>query len=306
MYSFIFVILSIHIVSPLVHLHSPTGYGPCKYYRMTTNSNNIKLISATNYYTWHDNIVDHLRGQNLWHITTGKEKAPAKAIPTRKNNNPTEAMIFEERRCTASYLQWINAALSMINLSLNHPLWSLTWDCMMPSTVYKAILAHFDKPNVNHDLCDFTELMTIWMGETKTILGYINWINVLIKHMTNDKYKFKPTWAIYFMLCGLPLLYSSIATIIHTQATVTLDFTQLALLQHKSSIVNGTTLLESSQDLLLFTVAKQNSPGMGSTPPSKVSNNGPSKKKNRPHNDHPHNGSKSRSGANSGGGPKPE
>jgi hypothetical protein len=225
MYSFIFVVLSIHIVSPLIHPHSPTGYGPCKYYRMTTNSNNIKLVSATNYYTWHNNIIDCLRGQNLWRITTGKEKALAKAIPTRKNDDPTKAVIFKERRHTTSYLQWIDAALSMINLSLDCPLWSLTQDCMTPSTVYKAILTHFNKPNINHNLCDFTKLTNIWMGKTKTILGYINQINILIKHMTNNKYKFKPTWAIYFMLHSLPLSYSSITTIIHTQATVTLDFT---------------------------------------------------------------------------------
>jgi hypothetical protein len=160
---------------------------------MTTDSNNVKLVSATNYYMWRDNIVDCLRGQNLWRITTGEEKAPAKAIPTRKNDNPTKATIFEERRHTTSYLQQIDATLSMINLSLNCPLQSLTQDCTTQSSAYKAILAHFNKPNINHDLHDFAKLTNIRMGKTKTILSYINWINILIEHMTNDKYKFKPT-----------------------------------------------------------------------------------------------------------------
>jgi hypothetical protein len=90
--------------------------------------------------------------------------------------------------------------------------------------MYKAILTHFYKPNVNHDLCNFTKLMNIQMGEMETILSYIDWINVLIKQMTTNNYKFKPA-SIHFILHSLPLSYSSITTIIHTQAIVTLDFT---------------------------------------------------------------------------------
>lgn len=84
-------------------------------------------------------------------------------------------------------------------------------------------------------------------------LGYINQINVLIKQMTTNNYKFKPTWAIHFILRGLPPLYSTIATIIHTQAIVTLNFTQSTLHQHKSSIINKTTMADTSHYSLLFT-----------------------------------------------------
>jgi hypothetical protein len=40
--------------------------------------------------------------------------------------------------------------------------------------MYKAILQHFDSPDVNRDLHDFAELTNIKMSGMETIIGYIN------------------------------------------------------------------------------------------------------------------------------------
>lgn len=192
---------------------------------MTTNTN-IKLIGNSNYYTWKDNMVDCLHGQNLWHITTSKEKAPPELVATGKNDKPMEAAIFKARCQNTSYLQQVNATLSMINLSLDCLLQSLTHDCLSPTKVYKALLEHFDKPDMNCDLHDFAKLLNIHMGKTKTILRYINQINILIEWMTSNNYRFKPAWTIHFILCSLLLVYSSITTIIQAQVTIMLTQAQ--------------------------------------------------------------------------------
>ncbi|ELR22966.1 uncharacterized protein ACA1_036590 [Acanthamoeba castellanii str. Neff] len=87
---------------------------------------------------------------------------------------PTKGAIFKARWQLANYLQRVNTALSMINLSLNQPLHSLTRDAATPNVMYKAILQHFDSPDVNRDLHDFAELTNIKMSDMETIIGYIN------------------------------------------------------------------------------------------------------------------------------------
>ncbi len=170
----------------------------------------------------------------------------------------------------------------MINLSLDCPLQLLTHDCLSPTKVYKALINHFNKPDMNHNLHNFTELSNIWMGETETILGYINQINTLIKRMTSNEYQFKPTWTIHFILRGLLPSYSGIATIIHTQATVTLNFTQSALLQHKSSMLDMLATPEPSHDSLLYTAVKTLGSALPSTSAPVKGDNTGSKKKQHP------------------------
>jgi hypothetical protein len=88
----------------------------------TKSSTVVKLISSANYYTWKDNIIDCLQGQNLWQVTSGKEIAPAPAAIVGSATAVTEAATFNAQCHTASYTQCIDAALSMINLSLDCPL----------------------------------------------------------------------------------------------------------------------------------------------------------------------------------------
>jgi hypothetical protein len=80
--------------------------------------------------------------------------------------------------------------------------------------VYTAILAHFDKPDINCNLCNFTELTNIRMSDMETIISYINRINILIKQMTMATYKFKPAWMIHFILRGLLPSFLGVVTII--------------------------------------------------------------------------------------------
>jgi hypothetical protein len=185
----------------------------------------------------------------------GEEEIPV--IPVAAGQVvPTEGAMFKARCWLTNYLQCIDAALSMINLSLNQPLYSLTRDSTMPGAVYKAILKHFNSPNINHNLHNFTKLTNIKMSNTETIISYIHRIHVLIKHMTTKEYKFKPAWQIHFILHSLPPAYSGIVTIIHTQAEVTLDFMRFVLLQHKSSIVNKASNTNTGCDSLLFSNAQ--------------------------------------------------
>jgi hypothetical protein len=108
------------------------------------------------------------------------------------------------------------------------------------------ILAHFNKPDINHDLCDFAELTNIRMSDMETIISYINRINILIEWMTTATYKFKPAWMIHFILHGLPPSFLGVVTIIQTQADILLEFTHSTLLQHKSSLIHGAEASDSS------------------------------------------------------------
>lgn len=150
---------------------------------------------------------------------------------------------------------------------------------MMPATAYNTILAHFNSPDVNHNLQDFAKLTNIQMSDTETVIGYIDRINVLIKWMTTAKYKFKPAWSIHFILHSLPPSYTGIATIIQAQAKATLVYTWTALLQHKSSTLNNISSNSTGSNSLLFTTTQTMLKQSGLSMPSTSTNAKPYKKK---------------------------
>jgi hypothetical protein len=66
--------------------------------------------------TWKDNIQDCLQGQNLWCVTMGKEEKLVVLVAAGQVVS-TKGAIFKARWQLANYLQQVNTALSMINLS---------------------------------------------------------------------------------------------------------------------------------------------------------------------------------------------